>query len=82
VTGASPRFADFAAQDFQLTFGSPCIDAGIVLPSAVRAAYPLLLEYLPHQQSQARPSLPPIDMGAFEFARNLAVPLSQWSRYQ
>jgi hypothetical protein len=58
IETASPAFADFQAQDFHPTPGSPMVDAG--------APRDLPFQYRRHQQSEPRPSAGPADIGAFE----------------
>lgn len=65
VTGASPGFTDAAAQDFSLASGSACLGAAGPLASAA-SAYPVELEYVPHQGGKARKDDGDPDIGAFE----------------
>ena len=67
VTGTSPGFANFAAQDFHLAAGSPAIDAGTALNPAVLPANDVVREYVKHQSSVARAVHGTLDIGAFEF---------------
>lgn len=62
VTGNAPGWADFATQDFRLTAGSPCRDAGLPQPKPAATR-----QYVRHQSSEPRPEDGKPDIGAFEF---------------
>src|SRR5262249_5991704 len=61
VTGTSPGFIDEGAQDFHLTAGSACVDAGTALAAA---ALPVDHEYGKHHQGAPRAIVGPVDRGA------------------
>ena len=66
ITGDGPGFVDGPLQDYQLSSGSPCMNAGTSLPGD---AYPVLYQYVKHRSSEARPSDLALDLGAFEVKR-------------
>ena len=66
VTGTSPSFVDEANQDFHITSGSQCVNAGTTL-HADCASYPVNMQYVKHQGSEARPTSGALDIGAFEY---------------
>jgi len=72
-TGSDPGFTSLAGLDLTLAPGSPCLDAGVALPAAM-AAWPLDLQYRPHQGSVARPAGGLLDLGAFERATGVPPP--------
>ncbi|WP_174819871.1 fibronectin type III domain-containing protein [Paenibacillus koleovorans] len=67
VTGTSPGFVNLSSGDFHLTSASNAINAGTSLHSNA-SGRPVSMQYVSHQGSEARPSNPPIDIGAFEYA--------------
>jgi hypothetical protein len=67
VTGTTPGLVDEAGQDFHLTSGSACRDAGTALAAAVLPANAVVREYVKHQQDAARTVDATLDMGAYEF---------------
>lgn len=67
ISGASPGFVDFAAQDFRLAAGSAAINAAGPLPAAL-SAHPVLYHYVPHLSGEPRPLDATPDIGAYEFA--------------
>lgn len=68
VTGTAPGFVNETAQDYNLAAGSPCIDAGGALNSAVLPTYNLTLQYVKHQSSTTRTMNGTAwDIGAFEY---------------
>lgn len=68
VVGASPGFVDETGQDFTLTAASAARDAATSLNAAVLPANDVVRQYVKHQLDQARPSVGPRDIGAFELA--------------
>ena len=68
VTGATPNFANEAAQDFRLASGSAAINAGTNLHLDALPAHNVVRQYLKHQTSEARPVNGAFDIGAYEFA--------------
>lgn len=68
LQGASPNFADEAAQDFRLAAGSAAINAGTILNADVLSAHNVVRHYLKHQQSETRSASGAFDLGAYEFA--------------
>jgi len=66
VTGTSPGFVDATGQDFHLTSGSQCINAGTSQHSDC-SSYPVNQEYVKHQQHVARAVNGTIDIGAYEY---------------
>lgn len=67
ITGASPGFVDFAAQDFALAGGSACIDVAIGLNPAVLPGGAINQQYQKHQVGVPRTvSGAASDLGAFE----------------
>lgn len=67
ITGASPGFVDFAAQDFALVAGSACMDAAIGLSPAVLPSGTISQQYQKHQAGVARVvNGAASDIGAFE----------------
>jgi hypothetical protein len=68
VTGSTPGFVDEGGQDFHLTSASACRDAGTALAAAVLPDHAVVSQYVKHQQNEARPADPTLDIGAFEFA--------------
>jgi len=68
ITTGSPGFADLQSGDFQLTSGSPCLDAGSDL-SHDATKHPLIREYRRHLQHADRHKDLKIDIGALEFVQ-------------
>jgi len=66
LTGTDPGFADLAGQDFRPAAGSPCLDAAGALAAAATAAGPVVLQYVPHLGSAARPLDGHLDVGALD----------------
>ncbi len=67
ITGTSPGFVDFAAQDFALAAGSACMDAAIGLSPAVLPSGAISQQYQKHQAGVLRTvSGAASDIGAFE----------------
>jgi len=67
ITGTSPGFVDFAAQDFALAGGSACIDAAIALNPTVLQGGAISHQYQKHQAGVLRTvSGTASDLGAFE----------------
>ncbi len=62
IVGSDPVFL----QNYHLGPGSPCVDAGTTLNSAVLPAHALTRQYVPHQGSTGRPVDGALDLGAFE----------------
>jgi len=71
IAGESPAFVDSALQDYHLSSGSTCINAGTSLHGD---AYPLLFQYLKHRSWEARPSDGALDIGAFEMKAHAQRP--------
>lgn len=67
VTGASPSFANEAAQDFRLLAGSAAVNAGASLAPAVLPSNAVTRQYVKHQSGEARPVDSALDIGAYEF---------------
>ncbi len=67
ISGDDPGFNDFPGRDYALSPGSPCIDAGTDLPSAILPEHHVIFQYDRHQTAGPRPSDSRIDPGAFEF---------------
>lgn len=65
LTGATPGFVDLAGQDFSLAPGSPALDVGAALPSAM-TLHPLDVQFLPPLGTVPRPAGGAADLGAFE----------------
>jgi hypothetical protein len=68
VTGTSPGFAEEASQDYRLTSGSACINAGTTLDPSLLPAHVPVRQYVKHQQSEIRPADATPDIGSYEFA--------------
>jgi hypothetical protein len=79
ITGANPGFQNAAGYDFRPATGSPLVNAGLLptssppgVPFPSPLAAPLFLPpvrtAIPVGTAAARPSAPPIDLGAFEQA--------------
>jgi PKD repeat protein len=66
VQGPSPGFVSESGQDFHLAAGSAAINAGGNLNPAVLAAHNVVLQYVKHQSTEARPNDGIFDIGAFE----------------
>jgi len=71
ITGDGPGFVEGSLQDYHLSSGSPCVNAGTSLPGD---AYPVLYQYIKHRSSEARPSDLALDIGAFEVKRGAQRP--------
>jgi len=67
ITGTAPGFVSLGSEDFHLTSGSACRDAGMALPSAVLPDNNVTMQYVKHQDSEARPSDSTFDIGAYEY---------------
>ena len=67
VTGADPGWTNVGSQDFTLTATAACRDTGTSLHASVLPTHNVSLEYVPHQQQQARASDATFDIGGFEF---------------
>ncbi|HEX8737368.1 MAG TPA: Ig domain-containing protein [Pyrinomonadaceae bacterium] len=67
VQGASPGFANEAAQDFRLASTSTAINAGTILNTDVLPAHNVVRQYIKHQTGEARPANGQFDIGAYEF---------------
>ena len=48
ITGTAPGFVDAGNEDYHLTVGSACRDAGMALPAAC-SSHPVSLQYVKHQ---------------------------------
>lgn len=75
ILGASPNFANEAAQDFRLASGSGAINAGTILNGDVLPAYNVARQYVKHQSSEARPVNGAYDIGAYEFGNTATAPV-------
>lgn len=73
VTGASPNFVDFNAQDFRLLSNSAAVNAGTSLNSQVLPVHNVVRQYVKHQQSEPRNQNGAFDIGAFEFGSTAPV---------
>jgi hypothetical protein len=74
IEGSDPGFVDFAAQAFELSGNSACIDAGNpLLPDVPPDRLPEM-EYVRHAMSRPRPADGAFDIGAYEHASLDAVP--------
>ncbi|MHC4714453.1 MAG: right-handed parallel beta-helix repeat-containing protein [Planctomycetota bacterium] len=67
ITGETPGFADFEAQDLHLAAGSPCVDGGTALHDDALPDNDVKLQYVRHRKVEPRPSDGSIDIGAFEY---------------
>ncbi|MBX3280323.1 MAG: putative Ig domain-containing protein [Acidobacteria bacterium] len=67
VTGSNPGFANEAGQDFRLSAGSACINAGTGLAAAAIPFHVPVRHYIRHQMSEARPDDGVVDIGAYEY---------------
>jgi hypothetical protein len=67
ISGADPGFSDFPGQNYALSPGSPCIDAGANLSPSILPDHHVIFQYNRHQTAGPRPSDSRIDLGAFEF---------------
>jgi parallel beta-helix repeat protein len=70
VTGTAPGFVNEAMQDYHLSNGSPCVNAGgdPGLNPAVLPDNNVLLEYVKHQMTTSRTADGIYYIGAYEFA--------------
>jgi len=73
VQGASPNFADEAAQDFRLASDSAAVDAGTNLHADALPTHNVIRQYVKHQTGETRPANGAFDIGAFE-AQTASVP--------
>jgi hypothetical protein len=67
VTGETPGFEDFAAQDFHLASSSTCRDAGGELAAQVLPDNAVVYQYVRHAGAELRPVDGTLDIGAFEY---------------
>jgi hypothetical protein len=70
LTGSAPGLVSAAAQNYQLTNTSLCIDAGTNLHPSVLPTYDLLVQYVKHQGDKSRALVESLDLGASEFTTN------------
>ena len=75
IMGSAPGFRDPMRDDFDLSEGSECIDAGTTLPEAMLPDHAVRRQYRPHCARAERPEAGPLDLGAFEFVPVNASPL-------
>lgn len=73
VQGASPNFANEAAQDFRLASNSAAINAGTNLLADVLPLNNVVRQYVKHQTSEARPFSGAFDIGAYEFGSSAQI---------
>lgn len=64
ITGASPGFADEPAGDYHLGAGSGCVDAATV--TGLGPEHAVRMQYVRHQDAEARPTNGAPDIGAYE----------------
>jgi uncharacterized coiled-coil protein SlyX len=76
LVGGDPGFTDLPAQDYELSVGSQCIDAGAPLAPDVQPHYPPEYEYVRHASSRARPVDSALDIGAYERPGGVIVDLA------
>ncbi|MCO6511678.1 MAG: putative Ig domain-containing protein [Aridibacter famidurans] len=76
ITGVAPGFVDELSQEFGLAEGSPAIDAGTSLHPDALPVNAVAFQYVKHGQSEARPSVDQIDLGAYEFSSGSPVEIS------
>jgi len=67
ITTGSPNFADINNDDYHITSGSACINAGMALPSVCLPLYDVEYHYVKHQTIESRPSDNSLDLGAYEY---------------
>ncbi|MEZ4324382.1 MAG: right-handed parallel beta-helix repeat-containing protein [Polyangiales bacterium] len=72
TTGTSPGFVNGPAFDFHLLPTAAVRNGGTALLGGVPA---VLLEYVEHQSTQARPDNGPLDLGAFEVCEGTCDPV-------
>ena len=64
IDGSAPGFLNLGTEDFHLASDSDCVDAG----RSIKAGdFAVTLQYVKHQDTEARPSDATMDMGAFEY---------------
>lgn len=66
LTGDNPGFSNAAAQDFSLTAGSACVNAGMALSGEPWDSWQPIFMYARHRESIARPKVGLPDLGALE----------------
>jgi hypothetical protein len=66
IEGSDPGFRDFAGQDYTLSPGGACENAGGPLAPAVIPSHEPIRQYLSHQRASDRPGDSLGDLGAFE----------------
>jgi hypothetical protein len=80
VVGSSPSFINEAAQNFNITAASSCINAGTALHSSVLSPNHVTRQYVKHQAGQARANSGALDIGAYEVSSlpkvTIALPLT------
>jgi hypothetical protein len=74
LTAANPGFANPSSFDYHLTSGSAAIDAGSNPGSANGVSLTPTNQYVPVANTQTRPGVGALDIGAFEFGTAPAVP--------
>ncbi|MEK7408120.1 MAG: PKD domain-containing protein [Acidobacteriota bacterium] len=67
VTGPSPGWVNEGGQDYHLTSGSQCVNAGGNLNAAVLPAHDVTSQYVKHVAIEPRPADGVFDIGAYEF---------------
>jgi len=67
VTGDSPGFENWGAENYHLGDSSSCIDMGSVLPYEIIPEYNVNYQYIKHCQYENRPLDNSIDIGAYEY---------------
>jgi len=75
VTGSSPSFVNEGGQDYHITSGSQCVNAG-TSQHADCSSYPVNQEYVKHQQHTARAVNGTIDIGAYEYGGGSALTIT------
>ncbi|MCF6348780.1 MAG: T9SS type A sorting domain-containing protein [Flavobacteriaceae bacterium] len=73
LTGSDPLFENFDSQVFKLQDTSPLINMGDVIPIALLPNYDISFQYIKHQDSEIRPVLGSLDIGAFENTSVLSI---------
>jgi hypothetical protein len=66
VQSAAPGFVNTTGQDYRLTAGSRCVNAGGPLHALVLPTHDIVRQYVKHQSHQPRPRDLTIDIGAYE----------------